>query len=102
MSVIKSIDFSKFTGLVFSGRDRGAAMRDKFNLDDLDRKEGQVEIIISDDVFTISSSFFLAMFGDSIRHAKSREIFLNKYIFKIPDRFFPTIERSINRALNII
>ena len=102
MSVIKTIDFNKISGLVFSGRERGAAMREKFSLDELDRQNGQVLIIISDDVFTISSSFFLAMFGDSIRYAKNREIFLNKYIFKIPDRFFPTIERSISRALNLI
>ena len=52
---------------VFAGRDRGEAARKAAGLDALDSAGEFVEVIIPDDVFSINSSFFLGMFGNSIR-----------------------------------
>lgn len=66
-------DFRAPDGRVFSGRDRGRRARRKAELDKLDRAGRHVEVHIPDDVFSVTSSFFLAMFGPSIRyHGKIR------------------------------
>jgi hypothetical protein len=53
---------------VFSGRERGKAVRGKADLDRLDaRDDFVVDVIVPHDVVTISSSFFLGLFGASVR-----------------------------------
>jgi hypothetical protein len=53
---------------VFAGRSRGRVVRQAAKLDELEAIENAaVEIHIPDDVYSVTSSFFLGMFGDSIR-----------------------------------
>lgn len=64
---------------ILSGRDEGKSMRNKLRLDliDADSDEYIVEI---PDVFSITASYFLACFGESIR-LLGKEKFCKKYSF---------------------
>ena len=65
---------------VFVGRDRGTQCRLKVGLDAADRSEQSVEVRIPHDTLSVTPSFFLAMFGDSIRKLGKRE-FTERYSF---------------------
>jgi hypothetical protein len=65
---------------VFAGRDRGEAARAAAKLAEADAAGDTVEVRIPDDVFSINSSFFLGMFGNSIRGLGEAE-FRKRYSF---------------------
>lgn len=76
------INFSEFNGPVYVGRDRGLEARIKSNLDEIDKDTTKkVDVIIPENAYTVTSSFFLGMFGPSIIHAKSTLDFFDKYNF---------------------
>lgn len=93
------IDFAKLGPPVYIGRDRGENEREKYNLDEIDKSNTCVNVIIPEDTYSINSSFFLGLFGKSILNAGSRDNFLNKYRFKAPTVFEEAIEKFIDRAL---
>jgi hypothetical protein len=99
MSAAQSIDFRKIGGLVYTGRDRGERLRTEFKLDELDRAAGLVEVSIPDEAYTISSSFFLGMFGPSVVRAGSKENFYAHYNFKLPQFLQEVIDGYVARAL---
>lgn len=79
------IDLSKFadepTTRVYAGRGWGRAVRKQARLDEYDRDpDVTIEVYVPEDVWRVSSSFFLALFGESIRHLKE-EGFRRKYRF---------------------
>ena len=96
------IDLEDFTagGKVrnLSGKDRGNAARQRFDLDRLDRGNGPVEVRIPDEVYAISTSFFCGMFGKSFSELGGREKLLEVYSFKIPDELWPQIEQGLERC----
>lgn len=94
-----SIDFSTLGGPVYIGRARGESVRVKLELDMVDSSDEVINVIIPDDTYAINSSFFLGMFGISIRKAGSREQFLKKYNFKCKSEFLEIVESCIIRAL---
>lgn len=53
---------------VLAGRGRGEAIRLQEDLDDSDRNRTSVEVIVPSFIYSINSSFFLGLFGDSIRN----------------------------------
>lgn len=66
---------------VFAGRERGSKVREVMKLDELDQAPGsEVEVVVPDDVFSVNSSFFLGLFGPSIR-ALGPERFRQVYSF---------------------
>lgn len=65
---------------VFAGRDRGERARWEAWLDQWDRDGWHVVVDIPADTFAVTSSFFLAMFGPSIK-LLGGEGFTNKYTF---------------------
>ena len=70
---------------VFTGRVRGEKVRVAAKVPLFDEMENvQVTVIVPDDVTTIASSFFLGMFGDSIRRLE-KDGFLKKYKFEGPN-----------------
>ena len=83
---------------VFSGRERGLAARQKFNLARLDRDADPVMILIPRDTYSMNMSFFLGMFGDSVR-CLGREGFSRKYRFDSDPVHIQSIEEGVNRAL---
>jgi hypothetical protein len=83
---------------VFSGRERGLAARQKFNLTRVDLEPGKVTILIPQDTYSMNMSFFLGMFGDSVR-SLGREGFNRKYRFESDPVHLQSIVEGINRAL---
>lgn len=79
----KHIDLDKYrskASRVFAGRSRGEAVRTAAKLDDIDRTEEIVEVHVPEDTFSVNSSFFLGMFGGSIR-TLGEDKFREKYRF---------------------
>jgi len=101
MAIKKIIDFAKLGGPVYIGRPKGEAAREKLNVDCFDKDDNVViDVVIPDNTYSINSSFFLGLFGDSIRAAGSREAFLKKYNFKTSPEFMKSVESGIQRALH--
>jgi len=84
---------------VFAGRDRGTTARKATNLDALDRSAELVEVHIPPETFAMNSSYFLAMFGESIR-TLGAEGFKKKYRFTGKD-IKETIDSGIKDALHV-
>ena len=98
-NVTKKIDFSNLGGPVYSGRDKGDLTRKKLNIDQLDTSDIMVKVVIPENTYSITSSFFLGLFGKSIRISGSKENFYNKYHFDMPDRFKLTFDQYTERVL---
>lgn len=94
-----NIDLSKFNGPVYAGRSRGENARRQANLDQVDNDAAQVEVSIPEDTYTVTSSFFLGMFGPSVIKAGSREAFVKKFHFKSPSFLNEDFEEYISYAL---
>lgn len=79
-----------------SGRLRGQAARDEFNLDLLDRSDEPVEVHVPSYVYSVTPSFFQGLFGDSFRacgHDVKR--FRSHYVFVAPSIVLEQFERGI-------
>ncbi len=94
-----NIDFARLGGPVYIGRDRGSIERDKYRLDELDSQNVVVTISIPSSTYSINSSFFLGLFGKSIRNAGSKDAFFQKFRFVAPDNIIDAIESYVERAL---
>ena len=66
---------------LFSGNPRGAAVRKAAALDDSDSKGESVVIIVPDDVFAVTASFFSGLLAKSIRNL-GEEKFRERYRFE--------------------
>src|SRR5438445_13599666 len=82
---------------VFAGRDRGAKVREAATVDQFDSADEDVEVRVPEDVFSINSSFFLGMFGPSIRLLKEEE-FRRRYRF-VGKNIQRVIDECIKEAL---
>lgn len=82
---------------VFSGRGRGKAVKEEAVLISLEREHDKILVLVPEDTFSISSSFFLGLFGDSIRRLGENG-FRSKYTFVGPD-LTGVIEDSLRAAL---
>jgi hypothetical protein len=99
MSTSSVVDLRKIEGPVYTGRDRGEALRVKFEMDKLDKQAEVVEVVIPDSTYTVSSSFFLGLFGPSVRICGSVGEFKAKFRFKAPEFLLPVIEGHAALAL---
>ena len=93
------LDFSRIQGPVYTGRSRGEALRAKYALDAQDESDQPVEVIIPDETYTVSSSFFLGMFGPSVVKAGSVENFRRKYHFRAPHFLDSVLDGHAAKAL---
>jgi hypothetical protein len=97
-----TIDLSKARSAqevdVLAGRDKGEYWRGQFSIDALDRTEGEVRVHVPNDLSLLSLSFFLNLFGKSVRMF-GREAFLAKYRFEGNTALDPQIEKGISQAL---
>ncbi|MDT8505423.1 hypothetical protein OYC61_014050 [Alcaligenes nematophilus] len=95
------IDFQKrgFEGKVFSGRRRGELARDEFDLDSLDKKNVKVQVIVPSSLFSLTSSFFLGMFGPTLRSLDSKSQFQSKYHFEGPATILEEVNQYIDTEL---
>lgn len=93
------IDFEKLGMPVFTGRPRGEDARRKLGLDLVDQGGGTVEVIIPQDIYTLTSSYFLGLFGPSVRKYGRKSEFLEHYRFKAPPRVSERLDEWVDRAL---
>lgn len=93
------IDFSTLEGPVFTGRPRGEQLRKVFHVDEYDNADTEVEVRIPVSTYSISSSFILGMFGQSIVRAGSKDQFYKKYHFESSALFKGIIDSCVTRAL---
>ncbi|AIV06834.1 hypothetical protein [Vibrio harveyi] len=96
-----NIDFKNLGGPTYIGRDKGEAARESFNLDELESSGSLEKVIVNipPETYNINSSFFLGLFGASIRRAGSKDRFLAVFKFETHGKNYQVIKRSIERAL---
>lgn len=101
MNNLQILDFSahKIEGPVYTGRDRGEALRENLKIEQLDSSADRVQVVIPSSTYTVSSSFFLGMFGPSVRKCGSIEKFNAKFHFSAPDSLLPLLAAHASRAL---
>lgn len=78
---------------VYAGRERGLAAREKAGIDQMDAGTEPVEIRIPEDVFSVNSSFFIGMFGASIKKLGEAE-FRRRFVFSGPG-----VDRALDDAI---
>ncbi|KAF7777023.1 hypothetical protein PMAN_a2229 [Pseudoalteromonas marina] len=93
------INFNELPGRIYAGRPNGRQARNLFKLETLDKDGESVEVRFPTNAKSISSSFFLGMFGDSIRYAGTREKFYSLYRFNANEQIKKQIDKAIERAL---
>ena len=93
------IDLSITEPPIFTSRRKGIACREKYDLDKLDYQINPVKIIFPKNTYTMSSGFFLGLFGKSIRLLGKKERFLEHYTFTVPTQIMSKINKYINTAL---
>lgn len=93
------VDFSDFDGRVLSGRARGVSARALKHVDDLDASDSHIRVQIDVKFWSVTSSFFLGMFGPSIIKFGSKAGFLDKYSFVAKDSILKLIDGYIDFAL---
>jgi hypothetical protein len=93
------IDFAQIEGPVYTGRDRGELLRTNLQLDQYDAVQDDVVVRIPDETYSISSSFFLGLFGPSVVRYGSREAFYNKYKFTATEFIRGILDGHVARAL---
>lgn len=86
--------------IVLSGRELGYQIRTKMNLDKFDVDDKKYKIIFPNNIISISTSFFLALFGESVRKCGNKEEFLKKYNFDCNQNMMLNINDGIIDALN--
>lgn len=93
------IDFEKIEGPVYTGRGRGEHLRSDLHLDEIDKNGTKVIVKFPDGTYTITSSFFLGLFGPSVVSYGSKEAFYSNYQFKTPAFLKDVIDSYVARAL---
>lgn len=86
------------TSEILSGRDCGEDFRRKFGLDAEDLKPSIVSVRIPDEIVSMNTSFFLGLFGPSVR-LLTPEGFLKKYKFVCDEVHMSTIHEGMARAI---
>lgn len=93
------IDFSKLGGPVYMGRAPGAHVRQRLKIDSLDAEADPVRVLIPEETYAVTSSFFQGMFGPSVTRFGSRPAFLQHYRFEGPRHILEILTLCIDRIL---
>lgn len=94
-----TIDLAKYNGPVYTGRSRGEHIREFLALDRVDSEGGEVNVLIPDNTYTVTSSFFLGLFGPSVVKAGSKNAFFQRFHFNAPSFLESEMEGYVARAL---
>jgi hypothetical protein len=95
------IDFEKLGGRVYVGRPAGVLARKHFKIEEYENQENfPIEVHFPENARTLTSSFFLGMFGNSVRTAGSRDNFLKRFIFKANKQILAEVNAGIDEALS--
>ncbi len=90
--------FSQADSIVFSGRPEGMSVRASLNLDAEDSLPGPVVVVIPQRIISVNGSFFLGLFGQSVRNLGAVR-FQSKYTFDCREKVKTDIARGIRHAL---
>ncbi len=82
-----------------SGHERGVAARKLFGLDEADAAHDVVHVIVPDDIYSLTASFFQGMFAESVRKAGNRDGFLKQYLFDAQPVVLKQVDRGIEASL---
>lgn len=93
------IDLAKYNGPVYTGRQRGELLRETLHLDAMDAEGAIVSVVVPTETYTVSSSFFLGLFGPSVVKAGSKEAFYKRYDFQAPAFLQEVMDGYVARAL---
>ena len=98
------IDLEELTGegrvQNLSGRLRGLAAREKFDLDTLDTLHEAIEVHVPDYVYSLTPSFFQGLFGESVHVlGNDQTSFFGHFRFVAPPIVLQQIERGLTAAL---
>lgn len=93
------IDLAKYNGPVYTGRQRGELLRESLHLDAIDAEDSAVSVLVPNETYTVSSSFFLGLFGPSVVKAGSKEAFYKRYKFQAPAFLQEVMDGYVSRAL---
>jgi hypothetical protein len=93
------VDLSQVSGPVYSGRDRGEALRVKYGLDSKEDDADVIDVVIPTSAYTVSSSFFLGLLGPSVRKCGSVDLFERKFRFSAPEFLKPVLHGHAQLAL---
>lgn len=93
------VDLTQVAGPVYSGRDRGVALRDRIKLDANEDSAEAVDVVIPEGTYTLSSSFFLGLFGPSVKKCGSVDQFERKFRFRAPEFLKPVLRGHASLAL---
>jgi hypothetical protein len=98
MKTFNLAQFRTADSWVMSGRPKGEHVRQRLQLDSEDTSEDSVEVEIPIDIIALNRSFFLGLFGKSVRTLKE-EKFRKKYTFHGSPLALRDVEAGIQRAL---
>lgn len=107
---MQTLDLNKFRtkagktlSRVFTGRDRGAYVRDKSKIDYLFSNDG-LEIIIPDEIFSITPSFLEELFKNIVlKHGKTNTLEKIKFVGKydIQGSFEEALDRILQQKTGL-
>lgn len=100
IKIIELEEYKDKNSKVFSGKKRGIAVRKELKIDELDKSDYTIEVIVPKDTFSINASFFLGLFSKSIKFL-GEESFRGKYIFDTTEEIRKNIDEGIRRALKM-
>jgi len=101
---MKTIDLKPFKSsatTVFTGRPQGQQVREKLNLESIDKSNEAVEIIIPEDTTSFNPSFFLGLLFGSIKNLGPQK-FKDKYHLKISTQdseLYHVIDKNVQDGL---
>ena len=96
----KIVDFAAIGVLAYVGRPNGEKAREFFHIDDFDNSTvSTMEVKFPEKTKTLSSSFFLGMFGKSIINSGGKTAFYKRFKFLAKEHIMNQIEKSVDRAL---
>ncbi|WP_156478017.1 hypothetical protein [Acetobacter malorum] len=82
-----------------SGKERGEAARNLFQLDNLDKASETVVVRVPHYLYAMSSSYFLGLFSPSVTRFGSKEKFLEHYRFEASPSIMKSVLHAISRCL---
>ncbi|ABF42399.1 hypothetical protein Acid345_3398 [Candidatus Koribacter versatilis Ellin345] len=97
-NVIDLIEYRLPETKTYSGRVRGEFVRRQMKLEQLDSQIEVVQIVIPADTFSVNMSFFLGLFGDSVR-TLGKHGFFEHYSFLAPAPLLRILNRYADEAL---
>lgn len=93
------VDLTKLQGRVYAGRPNGEAAREYFGISKMANTDKNIIVIFPEDARTITTSFFIGMFGDSVISSGSKEKFLERFHFVANKHILDLVDLSIKEFL---